>query len=744
MKKSLINDKKFFYTATSIKALIEAWIQLKGEFGMLMLNFDNKTLQSISKHWFEMVSEKLRKGVMKYPKVRRIRIFKSSGKLGQIPLMINDPRIKIIEQAFLNAIEPCFEGIFEWIAITEKEYQKLVTDKSVYVKKLYDTGTNSTSFFKSKWILPKIFKDSNVGFRPNRSAHLALHKIKCWRTNIIFFLSCSIKKVFEKVHRNRLKNVFNSVIIDERFWIEIQKMFNAGFLKENLIYSENTYVSQRNILSPFLFNVYMHSFDEFIEHLNKPSKESYRKNKNSQYRDQEARKAYKCLQYKYGEGICHTLRKLGSKEALMKQRKMDYSKHYKIWSGVDKKNKLISYVRYADNFLIGITGLRKYALQVKQDVLNFLKSHLHLNIIKLNLVNRNESKILFLGHFIKLVKLKTKIRVQNKKIVAAQKLKTRFFHRLKVNDQRLARLLFWQVQKKTIKYLNNVSKLYCFKPITKCSIKITALSAAIECLKTIRENTFSNSLKQSYVAKNFAMDRFQKCNDDKIRLNEQVICYTLLEVIKSVMLVSQGEEFSDTAKKLFKEVKNLELNLEKIVKNVKTKQIDKKRQSLLNQYEKKELTQLAPDQVKAEVSSTTWVNIKVNADIKTIINRLRLKGFFHPLKDRPKSNSYLINFSDEEIIKNFNNVMMGLLNWFSGADNFYAVKRIVQVLRKSCALTLKVKHKYKSLHKVYTIYGFDIIIQSVSLCSRSFVWNKKKQFYPHNIEKSDHIFLWDL
>jgi hypothetical protein len=56
------------------------------------------------------------------------------------------------------------------------------------------------------------------------------------------------------------------------------------------------------------------------------------------------------------------------------------------------------------------------------------------------------------------------------------------------------------------------------------------------------------------------------------------------------------------------------------------------------------------------------VNIKVNADIKTIINRLRLKGFFHPLKDRPKSNSYLINFSDEEIIKNFNNVMMGLLN----------------------------------------------------------------------------------
>jgi hypothetical protein len=60
-----------------------------------------------------MVSEKLRKGVMKYPKVRRIRIFKSSGKLGQIPLMINDPRIKIIEQAFLNAIEPCFEGIFE-------------------------------------------------------------------------------------------------------------------------------------------------------------------------------------------------------------------------------------------------------------------------------------------------------------------------------------------------------------------------------------------------------------------------------------------------------------------------------------------------------------------------------------------------------------------------------------------------------------------------------------------------------
>ena len=764
MKDILNNDKNLFYKATSPEALIEAWTQLKSKPGMHTPGSDNETLQGISKQWFETVSEKLRKGSMKYPKARRIEIKKPLGKSGTRPLTINNPRIKVIERVFLNALEPHFEGIFKWDSISESEYKKFINCESTYVKKYYDKNLKKTSFFKSEWISPRIFKDSSVGFRPNRSAHTALHRIKFWRTNTVFFLSCDIKKAFDKVHRNRLKNAVNAVITDERFWLEIQKMLNAGFVKEHLAYYENTGVPQGSILSPFLFNVYMHSFDVFVERLNKPNKESYKEAKNSQYGDQEARKAYKRLQYKYGEGISHTLQKLGSKESLMKQRKIDYVAHYKkykVWSGIDKDNKFISYVRYANDFLIGIIGSRKYALQVKRDITNFLKSHLHLDVSKSELVNRNESKVSFLGHFIKLVSLKMKTRVQNKKIAAVRKAKKRVLSRIKINDQRLARALFLRTQKKTIKALKNVSKLCNFKPTSKQNIEVTALNLAIEHLETIRDGLLPRILANKSHVTNPAIDRLSKCNDEKIQLDEQAACYTLYEAIRGVKILTKEEESNNISKEILKLLEDFEKSVENIIKNIETNLIDKKRESLISQHEKrekkktkqrlfsdvhkevKELIQLAPDIVKAELSSTTRVNIRVSADLKTTVNKLRLKGFFHAMKDRPKSNPFLINLSDVEIITHYNSVMLGLLNWFSGADNLYAVKGVVQALRKSCALTLKTKHKYKTLQKVYTMYGLNIATSEAALCSIAYVLNKKKQFNTNNnLSLKDHHDLW--
>jgi hypothetical protein len=49
---------------------------------------------------------------MKYPSIRWKETLKSIGKSGSRLLTISHYRIKVIEKAFLNVLEPQFEGIF--------------------------------------------------------------------------------------------------------------------------------------------------------------------------------------------------------------------------------------------------------------------------------------------------------------------------------------------------------------------------------------------------------------------------------------------------------------------------------------------------------------------------------------------------------------------------------------------------------------------------------------------------------
>ena len=73
----------------------------------------------------------------------------------------------MIERAFFNALELHFEGIFKWISISESEYEKLINCKSTYIKKYYDKDLKKTNFLKSEWMLPRVFKNTSVGSRPN-------------------------------------------------------------------------------------------------------------------------------------------------------------------------------------------------------------------------------------------------------------------------------------------------------------------------------------------------------------------------------------------------------------------------------------------------------------------------------------------------------------------------------------------------------------------------------------------------
>ena len=107
--KNITNDN-FFEKIVCIDKLLIAWIQLKSNSSVLLFFNKQETFHKINFKWFETTNKTLLKGNFQYPVRRRLWIFKPSRTELRF-LIISNQRIKIIEKAILNAIEPFFEGV---------------------------------------------------------------------------------------------------------------------------------------------------------------------------------------------------------------------------------------------------------------------------------------------------------------------------------------------------------------------------------------------------------------------------------------------------------------------------------------------------------------------------------------------------------------------------------------------------------------------------------------------------------
>lgn len=718
-------DKDFFEKAVSVGNLIAAWTQLKSNSGMLSSDDTSETLHKINQKWFESTSEALIKGSFKYPNRRRIWIPKP-GKTDKRPLTISNSRIKIIEKALLNSLEPHFEGVWKWSRSSEKKINTLKEKKLI---KSNEYKKNKDGWFKKKYIIKPIFYSSSHGFRPKRSPHSALKTIKEWAKNVVWILDYDIKKAFDNVNRKRLRNIFLKHTNQPRIWLEIEKMMNAGIVSINLVF-ESKGVPQDSALAPFLFNIYMNELDSFIAKITKKRYVPFNK---SDMSNSEAFRNYKRIKQEFSNNRIHiALKKYGSIDGVRNELKSQLKEHYKKYGryyGVNTKTRRIFYVRYADDFVIGIVGPKSFASEIRNLINTFLKSDLHLDLNKYQLVNRNSKGIKFLNYLIYLPTFSKKVRVLPQKIQSLKKYKRRVLARNRKTDERLAKASFFKARGFLLAAYKSILNA---KGLTWNKSNLQSVSLELIAILNHDSDILDNPALERWVKS------YIKRSEDNMFLAAKFYSENVKSLPDSIKLGNEKLLKIQTLKEQF--INELDLLISEETDQV----YNKRRENLLKTKDKLDKTssktkiseadalQLADILTDSFLASTNARYISISAPIKNILDDLRSKGFFHFTKKRPCSNNSFLLLSDAEIVKAYSAVIYGLLSYYRAADNFNKVKSIISHLRKSCILTLARKHK-KNKAWAFENYGDDVSVKVndstvVELPTREFVYRLGKKF----------------
>lgn len=238
------------------------------------------------------------------------------------------------------------------------------------------------------------FEYTSHGFRPHRSCHTALAQIQKNFSGAKWFIEGDIKGFFDNINHDIMIKTLEERISDDRFIRLIRKFLNAGYIEEWNFHKTYSGTPQGGIISPILANIYLDKLDKYMK--------QYIMNfdKGKKRRPSEARKEFENARKR-------TVRKLKSvkddaeRTVLINELKAIEKERINFSScdEMDMNYKRLKYVRYADDFLIGIIGSKEDARIIKEDIKNFLIEKLALELSEeKTLITHTEKSAKFLGY----------------------------------------------------------------------------------------------------------------------------------------------------------------------------------------------------------------------------------------------------------------------------------------------------------------------------------------------------------
>lgn len=238
------------------------------------------------------------------------------------------------------------------------------------------------------------FETTSHGFRPKRSCHTALLHIQKTFNGAKWFIEGDIKGFFDNIDHDVLVGILRERISDDRFIRLIRKFLKAGYVEDWTFHNTYSGTPQGGIVSPILANIYLDKLDkyvkEYIQHFDKGTKRRPGKESNN-LANERKRTVRKLRKVKDG----------AEKAALVARLKAIEQERAAFPSGdeMDGSYRRLKYIRYADDFILGVIGSKEDAQRIKEDIKSFLSASLALELSEeKTLITHTGKSAKFLGY----------------------------------------------------------------------------------------------------------------------------------------------------------------------------------------------------------------------------------------------------------------------------------------------------------------------------------------------------------
>ena len=234
------------------------------------------------------------------------------------------------------------------------------------------------------------FSNNSHGFRPNRSCHTALKSLRKEFTGMTWFIEGDIKSCFDRIDHHTLIEIINTKIKDARFIKLIWKFLKAGYMEDWKYHTTYSGCPQGSCSSPILSNIYLNELDKYAEKLAKEFYKPREREHTAEYDKISWLKTRTKKKIKVANGE--------DKTKLLKQLKLFKSQTHRT-PCTSRTDKVMKYIRYADDFIIGVKGNKEDCEFIKQQLSKFISQTLKMELSEeKTLITHSSQYARFLGY----------------------------------------------------------------------------------------------------------------------------------------------------------------------------------------------------------------------------------------------------------------------------------------------------------------------------------------------------------